>query len=141
MAWGLELDSSSVEVRRVMQEIAPTEYLGNLESLLEWDILGRGFEVSEGILEFHQELRGRYISFLRQREAMKARFRETVGRGWEALKIFAQIMELEEVIRQAREEPGDEDVSGQRLNPRTRRMKVDMARKNATLAIFPSSSL
>lgn len=62
-----------------MQAIVPVEYLDNLKSLLEWAIPGRRLKFSEGILEFHQKLRGKYIPFLRWQEAVKAKFREMGG--------------------------------------------------------------
>lgn len=79
--WGLELDSSCARVRKVMKAIIIEEYLVNTELLLEWAISNEGFDVSER-LEAHQDLRGRYITFLRRQKEVKARYRELARRGW-----------------------------------------------------------
>lgn len=45
-----------------------------METLLEWVVSSTGFDICEGVLGFNQELKGKFIPFLRRREKMKERF-------------------------------------------------------------------
>ncbi|GLJ11229.1 hypothetical protein SUGI_0147830 [Cryptomeria japonica] len=54
MAWGLESGDDTGMVRRILKALVPSDYLGELVSLLEWAILGVGFDIGEGVQ--HDEL-------------------------------------------------------------------------------------
>lgn len=49
MVWGLECGDDMGTVRRIMDALVPSEYLGELDSLLEWVVTGAGFDIGEGV--------------------------------------------------------------------------------------------
>lgn len=49
MAWGLDLGESIEVVKKVMKALVYKDYLKNMDSLLEWMILGVGMDINEGI--------------------------------------------------------------------------------------------
>lgn len=53
LAWGLDLEKFVEPVRQVTEAIVPEDYHLGMESILEWVVPGVGFDVCEGIQNFH----------------------------------------------------------------------------------------
>ncbi|GLJ39321.1 hypothetical protein SUGI_0802560 [Cryptomeria japonica] len=121
MAWGLESGEDMEMVRSAMEALVPNDYLGELDSLLEWTIPNVGFYVGEGVNHEGDGIKKAIIPFLRWAPGQcKSHHRLEARRGWEALKLLIQIKELEAVIEQAKAE----EAEARRRTLRLRRAKT-----------------
>lgn len=99
IVWGLDLGETVETVKRVMEAIVHSDFLEGMDSIMEWAIPGEGLDVREGIESAESDEVEKCISFVRWLEGrLKARWREEDKRGWEALKLFVELIEVEAVI-------------------------------------------
>ncbi|GLJ40275.1 hypothetical protein SUGI_0827430 [Cryptomeria japonica] len=134
LEWGLDLEKFVELVKKVIEAIVTEEYRLGMELIFEWVVPRASFDVCEGIDNFHQEVVGNNIAFVRwQEDGTKARYREEARRGWEALKVFVQLMEVEAILQQAIEKARMMEYKRLRL----RKRKVG---GQQILAIIPGSS-
>lgn len=96
----------SIEVvKKVMKALVHENYLEGMGSLLEWEILGVGMDISEGIESEEDEEIEKCVPFVKWPEGKhKAKWREGVAHGWEALKLIVELIEVEAVIVKAKVE-------------------------------------
>ncbi|GLJ12589.1 hypothetical protein SUGI_0194150 [Cryptomeria japonica] len=72
-----------------MQALVPSEYLGEIDYLLEWAIPREGFDIGEGVEHDRKGIKAIIIPFVRWLwEQCKYRHRMEARRGWEALKLM-----------------------------------------------------
>lgn len=103
MAWGLDLGETVKTVTRVMEAIVHRDFLDGIYSILEWAIPREGLDVREGIDDGEHEEFEKCIPFVRgPKGRFKERRRAKARIGWEALKLFMELMEVEAVIVQAK---------------------------------------
>lgn len=104
MAWGLNLGELVNEVRRVMKTLVHKYFLVDMESIPQWVILGVGLVKIEGMDGGGPELADINHLFIKWLEGhTKDWWWERAKCGWKALKIYAELMALEETIENLKE--------------------------------------
>lgn len=125
MVWGLDVGEPVEVVKKMMETIVHSDYLNDMDLILEWAILGVGIDVRECFAEASHERFRKPLSFIQWptncgREHCWAEAKQ----GWKALKIFMQITELDEVIRQAKVEV--EGGEGRVLRPHKNKRLIEL---------------
>lgn len=102
-AWGMELNEEVEIVKWVVRSLFEEELLGKLESLVEWVVLGKGYDVSKGIEDMDEATKEGMILFVRWRRLVdRDEYKLTILTAWENLKFLLCQQEEEE-----RQEGGD----------------------------------
>ncbi|GLJ38446.1 hypothetical protein SUGI_0782900 [Cryptomeria japonica] len=90
-----------------------------MESILEWAVPGAGFDICECVENFHQIAEIDFVPFVRwYNDAWKARFREEACIGWEALKVFVDLMKVDVALQHTIEEAREMEGGGRGLSKR-----------------------
>ncbi|GLJ40459.1 hypothetical protein SUGI_0833650 [Cryptomeria japonica] len=104
VAWGLEFEHSLGPIKKVVEAIIPEDYSLGLDTVYEWAVSGKGFDLCEGNVNFHRIAGQNYISFLRWLDNQPRENYREARVGWEALKTFVNLMEVEEELQRAIED-------------------------------------